>query len=179
MKVKPVCKRIGLGVAGLLLLAAFLYIGPSSTQEKSDWALRILATALSILAGILLAVITMVGDPRSLYPGNWRVASIQRREICSALDRFVMLFWLYLFVIVLALAAALLEAFELSVLGNRCVEWVKHVALGVGSLALLWSFPLPGIIRDAQVAKLDHEVEERKRHGRLHLDAHVDETKDL
>ena len=166
MKVGPAWRRLGLGLAGVLLLAGLLYIGPSSTEGKSDWALRILATALSILAGILLAVITLLGDPRSLYPGSWRVASAHRRQIRRALNRFAMLFWLYLGVIALALAAALFEAYEPNVLGTCWVSWVKHVALSLGCLALLWSFSLPATIRRAQLARLDREVEERKERSR-------------
>ena len=162
MKVRPAWKRIGFGLAGALLLAAFLYVGPSSTEGKSDWALGILATALSILAGILLAVITLLGDPRSLYPGSWRVASAHRRQIRNALNRFALLFWLYLGVIALVLATAVLEAYETDALDACWVVWMKHVALSVGSVALLWSFSLPATIRKAQLARLDREIEERK-----------------
>ncbi len=38
-------------------------------------------TLVSILAGILIAIITMLGDPRVLYRGSWRVASAHRREV--------------------------------------------------------------------------------------------------
>ena len=102
--------RIVLGAAGLLALGAVLYLGPPSHQT-SGAALRLLATALSILAGILLAIIALLGDPRSLFPGSWRVASAHRRQIRHALNRATMLFWLYLAVIALAFLAALVEEY--------------------------------------------------------------------
>lgn len=170
MKVRPAWRRIGLGLAGALLLAGLLWIGPPSTVEKSDWALRMLATALSILAGILLAVITLLGDPRSLYPGSWRVASAHRRQIRRALNRFAMLFWLYLGVIALALTTTMLEAYETTALGVCWVGWVKHIALSIGVVALLWSFSLPSTIRTAQLARLDREVEKRKEDGQAPKD---------
>lgn len=163
MKGNPAVGRIALGATGVLLLAALLYLGPPATGEKSDWALGILATALSILAGILIAVITMLGDPRRLYPGNWRIASAHRREIGRALNRFAMLFWLYLAVIALALIAAILEGYIANDIEVRWVSWLKHVAISVGSVALLWSFSLPAIIRKAQLARLTDEVESRRR----------------
>ena len=104
----PPWGRFALGAAGVGLLAVLLYLGPSASST-TDTALRILATALSILAGILLAIITMLGDPRSLYPGSWRVASVHRRQIRHALNRSAMLFWLYLAVIGLAFGATLLR----------------------------------------------------------------------
>ena len=166
MKGRPALGRIALGVAGVLLLAVLLYVGPAATGEKSDWALGILATALSILAGILIAVITMLGDPRRLYPGNWRIASAHRREIGQALNRFAMLFWLYLAVIALALIAAMLEGYVPRAFDVDWVIWVKHVAISIGCVALLWSFSLPAIIRKAQLTRLSEEVEKRRRQGR-------------
>ena len=159
-------KRIGLGIGGLALLVFLISIGPSSTDGNSNWALGILATALSILAGILLAVITMLGDPRYLYSGSWRVASAHRRQIRRALNRFVLLFWLYLTVIALALATALLEAYMPSSIGANWLGWAKHIALSVGCVALLWSFSLPATIRKAQLVRLDREVEKRKAEPR-------------
>ena len=81
MTMRPAWGRIGLGLLGLVVLAVLIYMGPAPTPGKSDWALRMLATALSILAGILLAVITLLGDPGGLYLGNWRVARSHRRDI--------------------------------------------------------------------------------------------------
>ena len=158
----PPWGRFALAIAGLGLLAALLYLGPSA-NGSSDTALRMLATALSILAGILLAIIAMLGDPRSLYPGSWRIASAHRRQIRHALNRAAMLFWLYLAVIALAFGATLLEAYAPSLIDSR---WMKHCALSLGSVALLWSFSLPWVIRKAQLARLDDEVERRRKQAR-------------
>lgn len=158
----PAWGRLALGVAGVMLLAYLLYLGPAD-HPTSDVALIILGTALSILAGILLAIITMLGNPRSLYPGSWRVASAHRREIRYALNRSAMLFSIYLSVIATAFGAHLIEAYA----GPEVdVRWVKHIALSVGSMALLWSFSLPWVIREAQLVRLDDEVESRKRRTR-------------
>lgn len=158
----PPAGRVVLGLVGVGLFVALLYVGPSA-KATSDTALTILATALSILAGILLAIITMLGDPRSLYPGSWRVASGHRRQIRHALTRAAILFWVYLAVIALAFGSTLLEAYAPSAID---VRWVKHVALSMGSVALLWSFSLPWVIRRAQLARLDDEVERRRQQAR-------------
>ena len=163
MSRKPLSgKRVAFGFAGLLLFLALMYLGPTP-PGKGDLALRILATALSILAGILLAVITLLGDPRSLYPGNWRVASAHRRQIRVALNRAAALFWMYLGTIAIGLAAVLLEAYEPQLLAPCLVGWLKHLAMCFGSVALLWSFWLPASIRRAQLDRLDEEVERRKQ----------------
>ena len=171
MTIKPAWGRIGLGLLGIVVFAVLIYIGPASTSGKSDWALRILATALSILAGILLAVITLLGDPRGLYLGNWRVANSHRRDIRHTLNRFMLLFWLYLLVIALALLTALLDAYEPNAETEKWLSWVKHIALSGGCVALLWSFSLPMTIRNAQLGRLDREVEERRKDASASSDA--------
>lgn len=163
MTMRPAWGRIGLGLLGLIVLAVLIYMGPASAPGKSDWALRMLATALSILAGILLAVITLLGDPGGLYLGNWRVASAHRRDIQRTLNRFMLLFWVYLLVIALALVTAIFEAYEPTAGTETWVRWVKHIALSGGCVALLWSFSLPVTIRNAQLGRLDREVEGRRR----------------
>ena len=44
---------------------------------------------------------------------------------------------------------------------------MKQIALGAGTMALVWSFALPAAIRKAQLARLDDEVEKRRAAGRL------------
>ena len=78
-------------------------------QESTRAGLRILATVLAILTGFLIAIITMLGDPRSLLAGSWRVASAHRAEVRHALDRFAVLFYVYLVTIATVFAASLLE----------------------------------------------------------------------
>ena len=119
-----------------------------------------LANALSILAGFLIAVIVMLGDPRSLYRGNWRIASAHQREIRHALNRAALLFCIYLVVIAFIFAASLLEAYTSATI---CSRWMKHIALSAGGTALFWSFALPLVIRKAQLNRLDEEVQDRKR----------------
>ena len=150
------------GVA--LFLVLLLYIGPPPTGQNSDPALRMLANALSILAGFLIAVIVILGDPRSLYRGNWRIASAHQREIRRALNRTALLFYTYLVVIVCIFAASFLEAYTSATV---CSRWMKHIALSAGGTALFWSFALPFVIRKAQLNRLDEEVEDRKRQSSL------------
>ena len=74
-------KRVGLGAVGLTLFVFLLLVGPSPNDVGGNWAIGMLAAALSIFAGIVVAVVTMLGDPRILYSGNWRV------ELVSIADK--------------------------------------------------------------------------------------------
>lgn len=156
--------RIAFILAGFVLFVVLLCFGPPPAGQSSDFALRMLANALSILAGFLIAVIVMLGDPRSLYRGNWRIASAHRREIRRALNRTAYLFCAYLAVIAFVFVASLLDTYALTVIDPR---WMKHIALSAGGTVLLWSFALPLVILKAQLSRLDEEVEDRKQQSSL------------
>lgn len=117
-------------------------------------------TAFSILAGFLIAIITMAGDPKMLYPGTWKVASAHRREIRRALTRYQCLFYVYLTVIVMAFGAAL---FAKVAADFPVVRWMERVALSLGVAALFWSFGLPTAIIRIQLDRLTGEVEDRRK----------------
>lgn len=163
--------RIAFILAGVGLFVVLLRLGPPPAGQNSDFALRILANALSILAGFLIAVIVMLGDPRSLYRGSWRIASAHRREIRRALNRTAYLFCAYLAVIALVFVASLLDAYALAAIDPRLAiidpRWMKHIALSSGVMVLFWSFALPLVILKAQLDRLDEEVEDRKQQSSL------------
>ena len=146
-------------LVGIVPAAFLLWLGPALNDETTGTTLRILTTVFSILAGFLMAVITMLGDPRGVYTGSWRIASAHRRQIKNALQRFIMLFYAYLIVISAAFAATLLEEYAA---GSICVLWARHIALSLGSATLVWSFSLPIVIFKTQMNRLDEEVEERR-----------------
>lgn len=164
-------------VAGLILLTGLLYLGPPENGTNGP-ALQMLGHALSILAGILLAIITMMGDPRNLYRGSWQIASMHRHQIRRVLDRSLLFFWLYLLTITFAFVAVVLGEYTSDVFDSYLVRWMKHVALSLSSVALLWSFGLPVIIRRAQLHRLDVEVDRRKDEAREELDRFAKDVED-
>ena len=150
--------RIGFLLAGIAAGGATMCFGGPLTAGNTE-ALRILVTVFSILAGILIAVIAMLGDPRALYRGSWRIASAHRREIRRVLRRYKLLFYVYLVVITLSFAAALFGKTSSAV----CVaRWFERFALSLGAVALVWSFGLPAAIMKAQMERLDEEVSKRR-----------------
>ena len=158
-------KRIAFGRLVLLLggVAAFaltLAQGDRFTTNNAD-ALRILIMVFSFFAGILIAIITLVGDPDSLYSGSWRIANSHRRQILRRLRRYRILFYVYLVVITLAFCTTLLN--------DACPEplgWVsdkcERLALSLGAAALIWSFGLPSAIINAHKQRLNEMVKERE-----------------
>ena len=150
--------RVGFGLGGLAAFVMILWLGGSATEGNTE-ALRILVTVFSILAGILIAIITALGDPRALYRGTWRIASAHRREIRRVLLRYELLFYAYLVVITLAFSAALFREIASDAVIAR---WIERFALGIGAGALVCSFGLPAEIIRTQMERLDEEVNRRR-----------------
>ena len=150
--------RIIFILVGLLLGGVILWFGGPLTAGNID-ALQILVMAFSILVGILIAIITAFGEPRDLHAGSWRIASAHRRFKLRNIDRCVILFYVYLVVICLAFASALLNRIASEV---AIVHWVERFTLSAGVTALFWSFGLPEAIRGMQKDRLDREVDRRR-----------------
>ncbi len=153
--------RVTFILVGLLVGGVTFWFGEPYTAGNID-ALKILVTAFSILAGILIAIITAFGDAQDLLEGSWRIASAHRRQKVNNIDRCVILFYVYLTVITLAFISALLNKISTEV---AMTHWVERITLSAGVSALFWSFGLPIAIRRIQKDRLDREVN-RKRNTR-------------
>jgi len=119
--------------------------------------------AFSILSGILIAIITTLGEPRDLrHDKNWRVASAHKRLKTRSMYRCTVLFYVYLIVISSVFVAALLDSIMSP--GSGIARWAERFSLSAGSSALFWSFGLPSSIRKIQDERLEIEVS-RKRNA--------------
>lgn len=119
-------------------------------------AVNILVTLYSILAGVLIAVITIIGDPVFLVGGkSWRYSELKRKEIVTQLRNKRLLFFLYLFTLVLILLTKILP-------GSSVTEWSERVYLILSFYGLYFSFRLPSTIMKAQEEKLDQYIKQRR-----------------
>lgn len=73
--------------------------------DGNEGARDIIVTVFSILAGFLIAVMTLLGD-QSILPGSWRISETRRAAIKNKLIRQKSLFYLYLLTFQRYLSAA-------------------------------------------------------------------------
>ena len=164
-------KKINIRSAGVLLAgfatiavtALFVtgFFGEPVTWQNTN-ALNILATVFSVFAGFIIAIVTVLGNPTILYSGSWRMASAHRRQLRSKLRRQIALFYVYLSILGLTFASALLDNIEGC---SLIADWVARIALSLGAGAFVWSFALPFSIFRASMDSLDEGVESRRRPG--------------
>ncbi|MBI9020432.1 MAG: hypothetical protein JEZ10_04160 [Verrucomicrobia bacterium] len=147
---------IGFVVFAALLGCAGSYFG-QPLIHGNDQAVGIIVTVYSILAGFLVAIIAIVGDPLLIPSGSWRIAEGSRKKTIQRLTRHKHLFYIYLLSLAFAFAAALLKD-ECP----RCTVWMERIYLFLSIFAFALSLCLPSALMRLQQERLDHIIEDRR-----------------
>lgn len=146
----------------IALSALVAYYGQPAIAGKSD-AINVLVTIYSVLAGILIAVITLIGDPSVLdTDGSWRRTYLSSKLPKIKLLRMKILFHTYLITLLLVFLSYLVprESFP------HAKVWIERGLVFFAFMALLSSFKLPGAVIEVQRSRLDKKIaEQRKKDG--------------
>lgn len=116
----------------------------------NEVAINVIVTVFSILAGFLVAIMTMMGDPSAFVGHSWRANEQGRKNIFNQLVRQKWMFILYLVTLGLVLAASLFG----NILPDLAV-WMERAYLGAAITAFMLSFGLPSALMKIQLAKHD------------------------
>ncbi len=120
-------------------------------------AVNTVVTIFSILAGFLIAVITLIAEPILKQATDWKELQLMKATIRRQLLRQKLLFFLYLITLGLALAMFLTPSNFPALLG-----WFQSVFLGLATFVFLASFSLPGSLMKIQMDRYDAALEETK-----------------
>jgi hypothetical protein len=78
--------------------AAVAWISQPYVHENSD-ATTVVVTVMTVLAGFMIAIITVLGDPASVPDGTWRTVEARRENIKSKIIRHAYysfcIYWLW------------------------------------------------------------------------------------
>ncbi|ELY1833286.1 MULTISPECIES: hypothetical protein [Pseudomonas] len=125
--------------------------------ENSE-ALSVIVTAYSILAGFLVGIITMIGDPKSLPSGSWQVARLSSEIIYRRLKRHKFLFTAYLATIALIFLSILLKK------NNSDInDFVEYIYLFLAIFCFLYSLKLPSTLMQLQEERIEEEIRARRK----------------
>jgi archaellum biogenesis protein FlaJ (TadC family) len=137
--------------------------GHALIDDNSD-ATTVIVTVFSILAGFLIALMTLLGD-QSVLPGSWRIAESQRKLLEAKLIRQKWLFYIYLLTLVLIFIATLMRPHW-----PLATDWLERFYFGLATTAFLLSFRLPATLMEVQMDRVDAVIGARRR-SRLNLTA--------
>lgn len=142
-----------------VLCTAVAYFGQPSISGKSD-AINVLVTIYSVLAGILIAIITLIGDPAILdVDGSWRKTYLSSKLPKVRLLRLKLIFQTYLITLLLVFIAYLIPVKDFP----NAKLWIERFLLFFAALALLFSFRLPGVVVEVQRSRLDKKIKEQMK----------------
>jgi len=139
-------------IAGLLVGI----FGHSLIANNSD-ATSVIVTVFSILAGFLIAVMTLLGD-QSVLPGSWRIAETKRTNIKVKLIRQKWLFYLYLLTLLIIFVAALTRSHW-----PETTAWLERGYFALATCAFLLSFRLPSTLMDVQMDRVEAVIGARRQ----------------
>ena len=147
---------------------ATAWLAQPYVHNNSD-AKTTIVTVLTVLAGFMIAIITVLGDPAYIPDGSWRTVEIRRDNIENKIIRHAWLFVLYLISIAVLFVGIIVSKIPRSdvwqpihsswKLIEKAIDWTYIVA-GVTSFML--SFTLPFSLRKIQMERLRIEAERRK-----------------
>ncbi|MDY0186194.1 MAG: hypothetical protein RBR43_10000 [Desulfuromonadaceae bacterium] len=156
MKLQVDIAKIRLGISAAILAGLASYFG-QPLIHGNEQAVNVIVTVFSVLAGFLVAIIAIVGDPVLLPPGTWRAAELERGKLNSRLVRHKWLFTLYLLTLGMVFFALLLKD------GDPClVLWLERGFLFSGVFAFVLSLALPGSLMKVQRERIDAVIEHRR-----------------
>jgi uncharacterized membrane protein YoaK (UPF0700 family) len=146
---------------GTIAGAAGAYYG-QPLIHKNELAISVVVTAFSILAGFLIAIMTIMGDPSAFGRHSWRAHELSRNTVFRGLRRQQWLFVLYLATVCTMFAGSLVSRTSNGVSVTLTV-WLERAYLFMAILAFAVSFRLPGTLLRIQMARHDHLIESRRK----------------
>ena len=158
--------RAALLLGSAILAGVIAYFCEPFLVGNSD-ALIILVTVMTVFAGFLVAIVTILGDPSLIPQGSWRVAEGRRDLLEHRLIAHVWLFACYLIAIALMFVAALLQKAPIDVVGPDVRIWIGRAYLFFGVFCFLLTFGLPFSMLQFQRARIDNEIENRRKMAKI------------
>lgn len=117
----------------------------------------IIATVFSILSGVLIAVISILGDPSMIMDQSWRHSYLKSQEIQRKLHRNTDIFLLYIVLLATSLAFVLVDA------ADPLFVWLQRACFFLIVLAFVASLSLPFSLKKIQSQRLAEAIEAMKK----------------
>lgn len=124
----------------------------------NDKAINIIVTVFSILAGFLVAIMTLLGDPGGYTTRTWRYFELKKSTVFNQLVRQKWLFITYLITLGLIFISSMIEKSL-----PRAAVVLEYGYLGVAVTAFMLSLKLPSALMNIQLARHDELIEAKRK----------------
>lgn len=120
-------------------------------------AVNTVVTIFSILAGFLIAVITLIAEPNLKQAKSWQELPLMKKTVQRKLFRQKLLFYLYLITLGVALGTFLVPESQ-----AELRRFLEAIFLGLATFVFLASFDLPGSLMKIQMERYEAELDATK-----------------
>lgn len=149
-------EKVKYAVSLILWSGVISYYSQPLIHNNQD-AINVIVTVFSVLAGFLIAVITLVGDPKSLPSGSWQLARLGSDLTYNRLTRHKWLFKGYLITLFMIFLSIVVK----SRYQNTQVVF-EYFYMFFASVSCFLSYKLPTALMDLQKERIEQEIEERR-----------------
>lgn len=153
--------RVGLFAVVVAVSAVIGWYGQPFVHGNEE-ARGVIVNVFSILAGFLITVMTLLGEP-GLYRGRtWRSDAVKRSNVYQALVRHKWLFIAYLSVLALVFLTTIVAKRDPN---TTAVVVLEGLYLSFATFAFIYSLMLPSRLLSLQLARFDELVDSRRNGG--------------
>jgi len=124
----------------------------------NERAISVIVNVFSVLAGFLVAVMSIMGDPTGFVARSWRFAEMARPSVYAKLLRQKYLFILYLLVLSLITIESLIEKQF-----PATATVLEQIYFGAAVAAFILSLGLPSALMRIQMDRHNEMIEIRRR----------------
>jgi len=118
----------------------------------------LIVTLFSILAGFLVAIMTLVGDPGGFTSRSWRAHEHARDTVFARLARQKLLFYGYLLTLGLLFVSMICSSKWPTV-----SVWLERAYVGLATTAFLLSLRLPSLLMQIQMDRHDDLIQQKRQ----------------
>lgn len=154
-------KRLKAIIAVIVLSAVAAWFGEPFVRGNSEFFIAVV-TIFTVFGGFLVAVMSVSGERLIGKPGSWQVIELGRDAAVHRMNRAQLLFYIYLIAAVLIIVVLALQKSCDPVL-SIILKWVDFLGLWFTAMGILFSFALPTMLNGIQQAKIDAEIEDRRK----------------
>lgn len=148
--------RINFGIFSVAVsLIATIAFGDRLANDSGT--IGVIATIFSILSGVLIAVISILGDPSMIMDQSWRQSYLKSGEIQRKLHRNTDVFVLYVVLLAACFSFSLLKS------EDWLFFWNQRICFFLTILAFLASLSLPYSLKAIQSQRLAEAIEAMKK----------------
>ncbi len=148
--------RIIYAAIGACVSVALSYFFSQRLTNEVD-VLSYVATVFSILAGVVIAIISILGDPSMILDSSWRKDFFSAKETQRKLHRHTDLFLLYVILLAAIFAFALIER------SDDIYRYAQFLCFFLICFAFWMSLSLPGSLKEIQRKRMDDAINAKKR----------------